>query len=167
VLSLVCDTDEAGRELSGAERYRIHFARGATPPVVAFWSLFVTPLGAKGAPTGTRRGISDRNDLTANPDESLDLIIQHELPAGGSTVNWLPAPAGPFLLNMRLHWPRPPALSGAWRMPAVERLGSGFARRAETRQPGPEPHRSPPPSDDLSPRLAWSPFAPSFQFSGR
>lgn len=151
VLSLACDTDEAGREFSGTERYRIHFPRGGTPPVVAFWSLFVTPLGAKGAPTGTRRGISDRNDLTANPDGSLDLIIQHELPAGGPTVNWLPAPAGLFTLNIRLHWPRPAALSGPWRMPAVERLGSGFARRAETRAPAPDEPRRPPPSNALRP----------------
>jgi hypothetical protein len=163
VLSLVCDTDEAGRELSGAERYRIHFARGATPPVVAFWSLFITPRSVKGAPTGTRRGIGDRNDLTANPDGSLDLIIQHEVPAGGPSVNWLPAPTGAFTLSVRLHWPRPPALSGAWRMPAVERLGSGFARRAESRQSGTDPQRSPPSEDGLSPRLSsWSRFPLAF-----
>lgn len=35
----------------------------------------------------------------------------------------LPVRAGePFLLNGRLYWPKPPALNGAWGMPAVERI---------------------------------------------
>lgn len=35
----------------------------------------------------------------------------------------LPVRAGePFLLNARLYWPKPPALNGAWGMPAVERI---------------------------------------------
>jgi len=166
VLSLICDEDEAGREFSGAERYRIHFARGAAPPVEAFWSLFVAPRGARGGPGGPRRGISDRNDLTPNPDGSLDLIIQHDIPGGVQLMNWLPAPAGAFTLNMRLHWPRPPAISGAWRMPAVERLGSGFARRSEQRQSGrpDEPYPSPPP-DELQPTKSRD--RPPSQFSGR
>jgi hypothetical protein len=168
VLSLICDEDEAGREFSGAERYRIHFARGATPPVEAFWSLFVAPRGARGGPGGPRRGISDRNDLSANPDGSLDLIIQHDIPGGAQLMNWLPAPAGAFTLNMRLHWPKPPAISGAWRMPAVERLGSGFARRSEQRQPGPDtPGPAPPPSDDLRPTGSRDHPASRSQFFGR
>jgi len=166
VLSLICDEDEAGREFSGAERYRIHFPRGATPPVEAFWSLFVAPRGARGGPGGPRRGISDRNDLTSNPDGSLDLIIQHDIPGGVQLMNWLPAPAGAFTLNMRLHWPRPPAISGAWRMPAVERLGSGFARRSEHRQSGrPDEPYPPPPPDELQPTKSRD--RPPSQFSGR
>jgi hypothetical protein len=38
-------------------------------------------------------------------------------------VNWLPAPAGGFRLNLRLYWPRRAALTGAWRPPPVQRLG--------------------------------------------
>jgi hypothetical protein len=168
VLSLICDEDEAGREFSGAERYRIHFARGATPPVEAFWSLFVAPRGARGGPGGPRRGISDRNDLTPNPDGSLDLIIQHEIPGGVQLMNWLPAPAGAFTLNMRLHWPRPSATSGAWRMPAVERLGSGYARRTEHRQQGRlDGLRRPPGSDDLRPAIPKDQPPPHSQFFGR
>jgi hypothetical protein len=166
VLSLICDEDEAGREFSGAERYRIHFPAGATPPVEAFWSLFVAPRGVRGGPGGPRRGISDRNDLTANPDGSLDLIIQHDIPGGVQLINWLPAPAGAFTLNMRLHWPRPPAITGAWRMPAVERLGSGFAHRTELRQPGTDTPYSPPP-DELRPTGSRDHQASRPQFFGR
>jgi hypothetical protein len=155
VLSLACDRDEAGRAFSGAERYRIHFPRGGTPPVEAFWSLFVVTPSPRGGGLGSvHRGISDRNDLSANPDGSVDLIIQHDAP-GGPAVNWLPTPAGDFTLNMRLHWPKTVALNGEWRMPAVERLGTGFARRAEGRAPPtgrPPPH----PSDALRPaRSPW------------
>jgi hypothetical protein len=140
--------------LSGAERYRVHFTRGASPPVEAFWSLFATTHARRDA-SAARRGISDRNDLALNPDGSLDLILQHDPPGGGQPVNWLPLPAGPFSLAMRLHWPKRAALSGAWRMPAVERLGSGFARRTESRS-GFAPPRPPEPPDDLRPaQSAW------------
>ena len=54
-------------------------------------------------------------------------------PGWPAAVNWLPAPSGPFELTMRLDWPTEPALSGAWRMPPVERLGSRFARRGALR----------------------------------
>jgi hypothetical protein len=38
-------------------------------------------------------------------------------------ANWLPVQKGaPFLLNARLYWPEDRALSGPWKMPAVERL---------------------------------------------
>jgi hypothetical protein len=146
MLAFTCDQDEAGRRLSGAERYRIHFPSQATPPVEGFWWLSTRPP----AVDDRRHGLGDRSDLTLNPDGSLDLIVQSTPPAVAQIPNWLPSPEGEFTLNMRLFWPRAPALDGEWRMPPVERLGSGFARRAGLRNPPPGTFH-PPPADSQPP----------------
>lgn len=146
VLAFACSQDEAGRVLSGAERYRIHFPNHAAPPVEGFWWLSTRPA----APDDRRRGLGDRSDLALNPDGSLDIIIQSTPPAVAQIPNWLASPEGEFTLDMRLYWPRQPALDGAWRMPPVERLGSGFARRASLQNPPPTTLRTPP-NDDLGP----------------
>ena len=36
--------------------------------------------------------------------------------------NWLPAPEGPFLLVMRLYWPKEEALEGKWKQPVLKRV---------------------------------------------
>jgi hypothetical protein len=150
VLSLICDRDESGRLLSGTDAYRIHFAAGALPPVRAFWWLSPEPAGDY----GHRPSIGDRTDLALNPDGSLDLLIQAKPPQASQIANWLPSPAEAFSLVMRLYWARDEALSGAWRMPPVERLGSGAGRRM---RPALRRTRSfnLPPTDFASPLLAW------------
>ena len=54
------------------------------------------------------------------PDGSIDVAIQHDPPAGDQT-NWLPAPAGPFVVTLRMYWPQPAAVDGTYRIPAIER----------------------------------------------
>ena len=131
MMSWVCSQDETGRPLSGSERYRIHFPRGAAPPVEAFWTLQACPRAPRGGRGDLQQAIDSRRDLTFNPDGSLDLILQHDAPGGGQATTWLPSPREAFALNMRLHWPKPAALHGVWAPPALERLGSGYARRSE------------------------------------
>ncbi len=116
--------DAGGAGLDGSRRYRLHFRKGELPPVHAFWS--VTAYGADDFlidnPLG-RYALGDRDPLRFNPDGSLDLLIQADAPVGDLQANWLPVKAGaPFLLNARLYRPQAAALSGAWSMPAVERL---------------------------------------------
>ena len=55
-------------------------------------------------------------------DGSIVVVFQRDQPTEAG-VNWLPTPAGPFRLNLRLYWPRQSALSGAWKPPALERVG--------------------------------------------
>ena len=59
--------------------------------------------------------------LVRRADGSIAIAIQRERPAERD-VNWLPAPAGGFRLNMRLYWPKPSVLNGRWHPPPVERL---------------------------------------------
>jgi len=107
----------------GAKKYVMHFPKGELPPVQGFWSLtmydnayfFVAnPLN--------RYSISERNDLKQNPDGSVDLYIQHASPGKDRESNWLPAPAGKFLLMLRMYWPKetpPSILDGSWKIPRV------------------------------------------------
>lgn len=115
--------DAAGKPYSGANKYILHFAKGHTPPVEAFWSItmyngdyyFVdNPLN--------KYTVSPRNDLKYNADGSLDLFIQNESPGQEKEANWLPAPKDKFILMMRLYWPQetpPSILDGTWKPAGV------------------------------------------------
>jgi hypothetical protein len=117
--------DAAGNKLDGANKYVMRFPKGQTPPVRGFWSLtmydaqyfFVAnPLN--------RYTLSARNALKAGPDGTIELLIQASSPGPDKEANWLPAPNGPFVLMMRLYWPkeRPPSLlDGTWKPPPVEK----------------------------------------------
>ena len=65
---------------------------------------------------------SQRNKLKANADGSVDIHVQHDSPGKDKEQNWLPAPAGEFVLMMRLYWPKDAAsiLDGTWKPPEVK-----------------------------------------------
>lgn len=72
-----------------------------------------------------RYSISARQALKANPDGSVDILIQDESPGADKESNWLPAPAGTFGLMLRLYWPNPHTpsiLNGAWAIPEVRKV---------------------------------------------
>jgi hypothetical protein len=52
-----------------------------------------------------RYTVSPRDNLQANPDGSVELIIQNESPGAMREANWLPAPTRPFILMLRTYWP--------------------------------------------------------------
>ena len=110
-----------GAPLSGANRYRLCFSPGQTPPVDAFWSLtlydanyvlFDNPLD--------RYGITDRTQgLRYGPDGSLDLQLQADEPAEGP-ANWLPTPRDGFQLVLRTYQPRQAILDRSYKPPPLE-----------------------------------------------
>jgi hypothetical protein len=115
--------DEAGKPLDGAKKYTLHFAKGASPPADAFWS--VTLYNTEGFPVANplnRFNVSSWMPLKFNEDGSLDLYFQNESPGEQKEANWLPAPKGPFNLTMRLYVPRSDALTGKWNPPPIKEI---------------------------------------------
>ena len=115
--------DAEGKKYSGANRYVIHFDKGKTPPVNAFWSITMYDAGYFFVDNPLNKyTVSPRNDLKYNADGSLDLYVQNESPGKDKEANWLPAPKGEFILMMRLYYPRekdPSILDGTWKVPPV------------------------------------------------
>lgn len=119
--------DAEGHKYNGANKYVMRFPKGHLPPADGFWSLtmyddkyfFVNnPLN--------RYSISARQNLQTNPDGSTDLYIQKDSPGKDKESNWLPAPAGDFILMLRMYWPSetdPSIINGTWTIPAARKVG--------------------------------------------
>jgi len=115
--------DNTGKPLDGASKYVIHFARGATPPVNAFWSI--TLYDSEGFQVGNslnRFAVAGWMPLKTNADGSLDVYFQNESPGKDNEANWLPAPKAAFNLTMRLYGPKSEALTGKWSPPPVTKV---------------------------------------------
>ena len=112
--------DDSGKPLDGANKYMLHFDKGATPPTDAFWSVTLyDPEGYQVANALNRFAVSSWMPFVYNSDGSLDLYFQSENPGADKEANWLPAPKGPFNLTMRLYAPKNEALTGRWNPPPV------------------------------------------------
>src|SRR5262249_37317791 len=110
----------------GADKYVMRFPKGETPPVEGFWS--VTMYNSQYffvANPINRYSISPRQNLKSNPDGSVDLLIQKDSPGVDKESNWLPAPAGKFVLMLLLAGRDGAALSileGRWKTPPVKKV---------------------------------------------
>lgn len=118
--------DSAGQKLSGANRYTLRFAAGQLPPVNAFWSLtmYGLPESLLVANSMNRYLINSPMlpQLKRDADGGITLYIQNASPGTEKETNWLPAPQGQFIAVMRLYWPLPKAIEGAWKSPQMERV---------------------------------------------
>ncbi len=118
--------DGGGKPLSGAGKYVIHFDKGATPPVQAFWSVTMyDPESFFVANAINRYAISGWMPLKKNADGSLDIYVQHRSPGKDRESNWLPASDKDFNMTLRMYWPNakaPSILDGTWQPPAVRRV---------------------------------------------
>lgn len=123
--------DENGKPLDGANKYTIHFAKDAVPPVDAFWSVTLYDNeGFQVENPANRFAVSSWMPFKRNADGSLTLYIQNANPGSDHEVNWLPAPKGPFNLTMRLYAPKSEALTGVWNPPAIKSVdGDVMGRR--------------------------------------
>ncbi len=106
----------------------LHFDKGETPPVNAFWS--VTMYGSDSFFVDNpinRYAISSWMPLKYGADGSLDLYVQHDSPGVDKEANWLPSPEADFNVTLRMYWPKdkgPSILDGSWSPPALKRVGS-------------------------------------------
>lgn len=116
--------DADGSAYDGANKYVMHFPKGELPPADGFWSLTMYDSGYFFVDNPINRySISARQDLKRNADGSVDLHIQHESPGPDKESNWLPAPAGKFILMLRMYWPSessPSILDDSWTIPPVK-----------------------------------------------
>jgi hypothetical protein len=116
--------DSAGQKLNCAQaRYTLRFAPGELPPAIAFWSLTMYELPSRLLVANPLNRYLINSPMLPNlirdDDGGLTLHIQNESPGPEKEPNWLPAPKGPFMVALRLYWPKPAALSGAWQKPPL------------------------------------------------
>jgi hypothetical protein len=122
----IYDKDADGKPLDGAtNKYTLHFGKGQFPPVNAFWSLTMYDLPDQllVANPANRYLINSPMlpNLHLDPDDGLTIYIQHDDPGQDKSSNWLPAPAGPFMLTLRYYLPKPELLAGTWKSPKPQR----------------------------------------------
>jgi hypothetical protein len=115
--------DAAGKPLSGATDYILRFAPGQLPPVNAFWSLTMYELPSSLlVENPINRYLVNSPmlpQLKKDKDGGYTIYVQHASPGKDKESNWLPAPAGPYFLVMRLYGPKEDALSGKWIQPSL------------------------------------------------
>ncbi len=117
--------DADGQPLHGDHRYRITMT--SPPPAEAFWSVTMYDTTYDGTagylvenPIGRYLVNSTTHGLVHAPDGSLTIHIQHDEPTTPEgRANWLPAPAGPFYLVLRVYLPDRAALDGSWEPPPI------------------------------------------------
>lgn len=115
--------DQSGRPLMGGQRYVMKFTKAQLPPVKGFWSLTVYDNRGFAIKNPINRfAISNSDKLKYNKDGSLDIYIQNARPAPAQVSNWLPAPTGSFVVQMRLYWPQESILKNQWRPPGIQRV---------------------------------------------
>jgi hypothetical protein len=115
--------DGDGNPLDASEHdYVLHFAADELPPVKSFWSLSMYKLPQQHFIHNpiNRYTLGDRTQgVVYGDDGSLTVYLQHESPGKDKESNWLPAPDGPFSLQMRCYWPEPERLDPLYVPPPV------------------------------------------------
>lgn len=115
--------DAAGHPIVGEKDYVQHFAADQLPSVAAFWSVTMYDAESFQAPNPLNRfALGDRDPLHYNADGSLELYYGPNDPGGEKTANWLPSPAGPLRIIMRLYAPKSSVLDARWNPPPVTPL---------------------------------------------
>jgi hypothetical protein len=119
-----------GTPLDGSKHaYELRFEKGQLPPVNAFWSITMydgkTQLLVKNPIGRYLINAPMLPQLATDADGGITIHIQKDSPGAERESNWLPAPAGPIYLVMRLYWPKTEAPSilppgqGSWKPPAL------------------------------------------------
>ena len=121
-LYFVAREDSAGATLSGTHSYTITFPKGGLPPSKSFWGLILYGANTFLVENPVHRySINDRSEnLIYDADGALRIVIQHDQPA--AKVNWLPAPPGDFFMVLRTYEPDASLLSGAYKVPPVQKV---------------------------------------------
>ncbi|CRL51655.1 DUF1254 domain-containing protein [Pseudomonas sp. URMO17WK12:I11] len=119
--------DSDGNPLdTSKKRYAFRFAKDSLPPVGAFWSITmydgVTRLLVRNELDRYLINSSMLPELKVDGNGDIVIYLQHSSPGKALESNWLPAPAGPMGVVLRLYLPKPSALDGRWTPPVIETL---------------------------------------------
>ena len=112
--------DSEGEALDGtAQRYTLTFE--TPPPVDGHWSLTLYPqaTGLLYPNEIDRYAVAATTDGIVGTDGNITILIQHDRPDAAGT--WLPAPAAPFYVDLRMWEPRAEAQDGRRLPPPIER----------------------------------------------
>jgi hypothetical protein len=121
--------DADGQVLDGKTgKYILHFEKDGIPPAKYFWSVTMYDKSADGTAGYMVENPIDRylinsttEGLVYGEDGSLTIYIQHEQPEGEKVANWLPAPAAPFYMALRVYGPEERVMKNEWSPPAVQK----------------------------------------------
>ena len=111
---------------SGAHTLQMSFNAAAIPPEDGFWSLTLYDTAGFLVANATQKyAVRSGDAFVHQPDGTLILTLGPNAPADPdrAAANWLPAPAGPYTLLLRLYAPRAAAIDGRWIPPALVPAG--------------------------------------------
>jgi hypothetical protein len=116
-------TDAAGGAFDGTRtRYTVTFPADGLPPVDAFWSITVYDADRFLYANELDRSVLGSRQLATmarDPDGGVTIEVAHARPAEDRLANWLPCPAGPFVLTFRTYLPGEAIRDGAWTAPPL------------------------------------------------
>jgi hypothetical protein len=116
--------DGAGHRLNGQHDCILQFPPGELPPNNGFWSVTMYYTNHTFVDNSINRyEVSDRSGLVLNTNGSITIYIQNTPPAGHES-NWLPAPAGDFILYLRVYLPGQNIMDGEYKVPPVVEVNS-------------------------------------------
>ena len=103
--------DAKGAELNGkTNKYELSIPADQVRPESGYWSVAVYKLPElrfAANPLDRYQFVSTATaGLKRNVDGGITVYLQNESPGSDFDSNWLPAPAGPFLVVQRLYWPK-------------------------------------------------------------
>lgn len=117
-------SDANGQALDASKNtYTLTLRPKDLPPVNSFWSFTMYEMPASLlTPNPIDRYLINSPmlpRLKKNSDQTITLYIQHQSPGKDRESNWLPAPNGPFMVVLRLYWPKREAIDGTWKRPEI------------------------------------------------
>ena len=112
--------DAGGQPLDGRRPLQLSFPAGGFPPCTGFWSLTAYGPDLYLVENELQRyALGDRTPgLRYDAEGGLTVVFSATRPA--EDENWLPVPAGPYLLGLRVYEGLPAVVDCEWFPPALE-----------------------------------------------